>query len=143
MFPSGPTTHQLCSSILDQLQSLDYLQRQSHVERIAVIYARCYQCVCNCHEIPLIQVMLSSSLFSRVRLFVTPWTTVRQALLSATASRRCVKFILVASMTLSSHLILCRPLLLLPSVAGIISAAEGKCFWTPSPPGLPVLDWGP
>ena len=53
--------------------------------------------------------------FSRVRLFVTPWTRARQALLSSTASRSCVKFMLVASMTLSNHRILCRPLLLLPS----------------------------
>ena len=39
----------------------------------------------------------------------------RQALLSSTAFWSCVKFMLVASVTLSSHLILCRPLLLLPS----------------------------
>ena len=53
--------------------------------------------------------------FSRVRHFVTPWTRARQALLSSTASRSCVKFILVASMTLSNHLILYCPILLLPS----------------------------
>ena len=47
------------------------------------------------------------------RLFVTPWTRARQALLSSTASRNWVKFMLVASMTLSSHLICCP--LLLPS----------------------------
>ena len=46
---------------------------------------------------------------------MTPWTTACQALLSSTASQSCVKFMLVASMTLSNHLILCRPLLLLPS----------------------------
>ena len=55
-----------------------------------------------------------TSSFSRVQLFVTPWTRARQALLSSTASRSCVKFMLVASMTLSNHLILCHPLLLLP-----------------------------
>ena len=37
------------------------------------------------------------------------------ALLTSTASRSLVNFMLVASMTLSNHLILCRPLLLLPS----------------------------
>uniref|UniRef100_A0A670J3M1 Laminin subunit beta 4 n=1 Tax=Podarcis muralis TaxID=64176 RepID=A0A670J3M1_PODMU len=56
------------------------------------------------------------SLFSRVRLFVTPWTRARQALLSSTASRSLVKLMLVASRTLSNHLVLCRPLLLLPSI---------------------------
>ena len=44
------------------------------------------------------------------------WTRARQALLSSTASRSWVKFMLVASMTLSNHLILCCPLLLLPSL---------------------------
>ena len=46
---------------------------------------------------------------------MTPWTRACQALLSSTASRSWVKFTLVASMTLSNHLVICRPLLLLPS----------------------------
>ena len=54
-------------------------------------------------------------LFSCVRLFVTPWTRAHQPLLSSTASRSWVTFMLVASVTLSNHLVLCRPLLLLPS----------------------------
>uniref|UniRef100_A0A670HUA8 Immunoglobulin domain-containing protein n=1 Tax=Podarcis muralis TaxID=64176 RepID=A0A670HUA8_PODMU len=57
-----------------------------------------------------------TSSFSRVRLFVTPWTRGRQALLSSTASRSLVKLMLVASRTLSNHLVLCRPLLLVPSI---------------------------
>ena len=51
-----------------------------------------------------------------VQLFVTPWTRAPQALLSSTASRSWVRFMLVTSMTLSNHLVLCRPLLLLPSL---------------------------
>ena len=54
-------------------------------------------------------------LFSRVQLFVTPWTRACEALLSSTASRSWVKFMLVASMTLSNHLVFYHPLLLLPS----------------------------
>ena len=46
---------------------------------------------------------------------MTPRTRARQALLSSTASQSSVKFMLVASMTLSSHLVLRCPLLLLPS----------------------------
>ena len=42
---------------------------------------------------------------------MTPRTRARQALLSSTASRSLIKFMLVASMTLSSHLVLRRPLL--------------------------------
>ena len=52
---------------------------------------------------------------SCVRLFMTPWIRVPQALLSSIASQSLVKFMSVASMTLSNHLILCRPLFLFPS----------------------------
>ena len=51
---------------------------------------------------------------SRVRLFVTPWTTARQASLSITNSRSLPKWISTESVMPSSHLILCRILLLPP-----------------------------
>ena len=50
---------------------------------------------------------------SHVRLFATPWTTACQAYLSITNSRSLLKPLLVMP---SNHLILCHPLLLLPSV---------------------------
>ena len=53
---------------------------------------------------------------SRVRLFVTPWTTACQASLSITSSRSLPKPMSIQSMMPSNHLILCRPLLLLPSI---------------------------
>ena len=53
---------------------------------------------------------------SRVRLFVTPWTTVRQASLSITNSQSPPKPMSIESVMSSNHLILCRPLLLLPSI---------------------------
>ena len=55
-------------------------------------------------------------LLSLVRLFVTPWTAACQALLSSTISRSLLKFMSIESVMLSNRLILCRPLLLLPSV---------------------------
>ena len=56
-------------------------------------------------------------LLSRVRLFVTPWTVACQDSLSFTISwRSLLKFMSTESVTLSNHLILCCPLLLLPSV---------------------------
>ena len=51
---------------------------------------------------------------SRVRLFATPWITARQASLSITNSRRLHKLMSIESVMPSSHLILCRPFLLLP-----------------------------
>ena len=52
---------------------------------------------------------------SRVRLFVTPWTAARQASLSITNSRSLLKLMSIMSVIPSHHLILCHPLLLLPS----------------------------
>ena len=53
---------------------------------------------------------------SRVQLFVTPWTTARQASLSVTNSPSPPKPMSIKSVMPSNHLILCRPLLLLPSI---------------------------
>ena len=53
---------------------------------------------------------------SRVRLFATPWTAARQASLFITISRSSLRLTSIKSMMPSSHLILCRPLLLLPPI---------------------------
>ena len=58
----------------------------------------------------------SVQLLSRVRLFVTPWIAALQASLSITNSRSLLKLKPIESVTPSSHLILCRPLLLLPPI---------------------------
>ena len=50
-----------------------------------------------------------------VQLFVTPWTAARQASLSFTNSWSLLKLMSIESVVPSSHLILCCPLLLLPS----------------------------
>ena len=55
-------------------------------------------------------------LLSGIRLFVTPWTAVRQASLSITSSRSLLKLMSIESVMPSKHLILCCPLLLLPSI---------------------------
>ena len=52
---------------------------------------------------------------SHVQLFVTPWTSVRQASLSITNSSSLLKLMSIELVMPSNHLILCRPLLLLPS----------------------------
>ena len=53
---------------------------------------------------------------SRVRFFVTLWAAAHQASQSFTISRSLLKLMSIESMMPSNHLILCRPLLLLPSV---------------------------
>ena len=53
---------------------------------------------------------------SHVRLFVTPQTATHQASLSITSSRSSLKLMSIESVMPPSHLILCYPLLLLPSI---------------------------
>ena len=53
---------------------------------------------------------------SRVPLFATPWIAARQASLSITNSRSSLRLTSIESVTPSSHLILGRPLLLLPPI---------------------------
>ena len=53
---------------------------------------------------------------SCVSLFVTLWTAVHQASLSITNSQSLLKLMSIASVMPSNHLILCCPLLLLPSI---------------------------
>ena len=55
-------------------------------------------------------------LLSLVQLFAIPWTAARQSLLSFTISQSLLKFVSIESMMPSNHLILCHPLLLLPSI---------------------------
>ena len=60
--------------------------------------------------------LLLLSHFSRVRLFATPCIAARQASLSVTNSRSSLKLTSIESVMPSSHLIFCRPLLLLPLI---------------------------
>ena len=58
----------------------------------------------------------SVQLLSHVWLFAIPWTAARQASRSITNSRRLPKLMSIESVMPSNHLILCCPLLLLPSI---------------------------
>ena len=59
---------------------------------------------------------ISVQSLSHVRLFATPWIAARQASLSITNSRSSLKLTSIESVMPSSHLILCRSLLLLPPI---------------------------
>ena len=58
----------------------------------------------------------SLQLLSRLGLFAIPWTAAHQSSLSITNSQSLLKLISIESMMPSNHLILCRALLLLPSI---------------------------
>ena len=89
---------------------------------------------------------------SQVRLFATPWTIGHQASLSINNSQNLLKLMLIESVMPSNYLILCRPLLLLPSVFPSIRVFSSESvlssmgfsrqeYWSglpfPSPGGLP------
>ena len=59
---------------------------------------------------------LLRQLLSRVQLFVTPWTAACQGSLSITSSDSVLKLMSIESVMPSNHLILCCPILLLPSI---------------------------
>ena len=76
----------------------------------------------------------SVQLLSHVWLFVTPWTIARQASLSTTNSRSSLKLMSIKLVKPSNHLILCRPLLLLPPVPPsirVFSSESALCMRWP------------
>ena len=80
----------------------------------------------------LIQFSSAQSL-SRVRLFATPWIAARQASLSITISRSSLRLTSTESVMPSSHLILCRPLLLLPPIPPSIRVFSNESHSLVSP----------
>ena len=65
----------------------------------------------------LLIIVVVVQLLSNFWLFATPWTAARQASLSITNSRSSPRLTSIESVMLSSHLILCRPLLLLSPIS--------------------------
>ena len=82
---------------------------------------------CRCtHQLCLV-VFSSVQSLRRVQLFAAPWTAARQASLSITNSCSLLKLMSIESVMPSNHLILCHPLLLLPSIfasAGSFSVSQ-------------------
>ena len=105
----------------------------------------------NFHWLTCKELLSSVQSLSHVRLFATPWTAARQASLSITNSPSSLKLMSIESVMPSSHLILCHPLLLLPSIFPIIrvfsneSALRIRCEVSASKSVLPVntQDWSP
>ena len=75
----------------------------------------------NCGKISVVVHLLS-----HVQLFETPWTAARQASLSVTVSQSLLKLMSIESVMSSNHLILCQPLLFLPSIFPSISVFSNE-----------------
>ena len=87
-----------------------------------------------CHPAYLTYMQSSVQLLSSVQLFVTLGTAAHQASLSITNSRSPPKAMSIESVMLSNHLILCCPLLLLPSIfpsIRVFSNESALCFRWP------------
>jgi len=69
--------------------------------------------------------------FSHVRLFATPWTAAHQASLSITNSQSLLRLMSFKSVMSSNHLILCHPLLLLPSIFPASGSFQRSQLFTP------------
>ena len=77
--------------------------------------------LCHCKDNTVYGILQSRILngsvqFSHLQLFGAPWIAARQASLSVTNSWSLLKLMSIQSVMLSNHLILCRPLLLPPSI---------------------------
>ena len=73
----------------------------------------CQHRLINCNKCTILVVV---QLISHVQLFVTPWTAAHQTSLSFAISKSLLKLMSIELVMPSNHLILCRPLLLLPSI---------------------------
>ena len=85
-----------------------------------------YMCVCVC-----VCVCIVVQLLSCVQLLVTSWTSAYLAPLSFTITRSLLKLMSIGLVMPSNHLILCHPLLLLPSIfpsIGIFSNESAVCI---------------
>ena len=72
---------------------------------------------CIYRVILIILVVVTVQWLSRVRLIATPWTAACKAFLSFNISQNLLRIMSIESMMPSNHLILCRPLLPLPSMS--------------------------
>ena len=75
---------------------------------------------------PLILSLSSVQSLSHVQVFETAWTAARQASLSITNSWTLLKLMFIQSVMPSNHLILCCPLLLLPSFSPSIGVFSNE-----------------
>ena len=93
-----------------------FLPGKSHRERSLAGYSPCSYRESDKTEQLTQEVSVSSvQLLSRVQLFATPWTAAHQASLSIANSWNLLQLMSIELVMPSNHLILCHPLLLLPS----------------------------
>ena len=98
--------------------SLDFLKSEGirHIDILGKTFSGRREKIYKCPVAGACLVCFVVKSLSHVQLFATPWTIACQAPLSSIISRGLLKFMSIELVMLSNHLILCHPLLLLPSV---------------------------
>ena len=93
-------------------------QIEDHIHPIAIFMNSRFYKISNKQHIKntALEGVAAAQSHGRVQLFVTPWTAACQASLSITNSQSLRKLMSIKSVMPSNHLILCRPLLLPPSI---------------------------
>ena len=100
----------------------DELAMTHHSHPKSTVYIRVQSWACIFRQFSSVQSL------SCLRLFATPWTAAHQASLSFTNYRSLLKLKSIKSVMPSNHLILCRPLLLLPSIFPSIRVFSNESF---------------
>ena len=117
----------------------------------ALIFLKCFNhliCFLKHHLVKVTSLtdsVQSVQSLSRVQLFASPWTAARQASLSITNSQSLPKPMSFESVMPSNHLILCRPLLLLPLIFPSIRVFSNESVllirWPKYWPKYPINRW--
>ena len=149
VFPAPPGSHYSCEPLGFPLITYSLLLKSLHYRsliptRILEDWEEsCPFCISKAY-----QQFNSVQSLSRIRLFVIPWIAACQASLSITNSQSSLKLMSIESVMPSSHLILCRPLLLPPPIPPSIRVFSNESthhmrwpnYWSFSPsnelPGL-------
>ena len=108
--------------LLHYRQILYHLSHQRSLFYIVPYYVYIYKHT-HIYIVYLYQIRSDQSL-SRVQLFATPWIAARQASLSITNSWSSLRLTSIESVMPSSRLILCCPLLLLPSIPPSVNSYD-------------------
>ena len=151
-----PLTQKTC----DPRPVIKYLHKYTEIWPLAfspAVEQNCFPCrpfnhLCFLSLHPLRFQFSSVQSLSHVRLFATPWIAACQASLSITNSLSLLKLMYIELVVPSSHLTLCHPLLLLPSISPSIRVFSNKSvlcirwpkFWSFSLSiSMNIQDWFP
>ena len=106
--------------VLNEERELQNVQKYQGKE------AGLYSTMTDIYWMILSKVVTTVQFISRVQLLATPWTTAQQASLSITNSQGLLKVMCIESVIPPNHVILCRPLLLLPSILPSVSVFSNE-----------------